>query len=116
MQVQTALALLIPRVELPGGIPLHGVWEHLLTTQGGLKSQIDADTKVKKLSKRTRVLTTVNDNELKVEYHFLKSTQTDHDKDNVILVDSSDEGDADQDESVDDKPDGLIQKQKTKMD
>lgn len=48
---------------------------------------------------------TVSDSGLDVEYQVPTSSQRDHDDDNVIVVESDDEGGADEGEGVDDEPD-----------
>ncbi|XP_018575772.1 nucleoprotein TPR isoform X3 [Anoplophora glabripennis] len=124
MQVQTApqtqaVALVLPRVEPPSSGPTQeqgtsssSSSNTVTTTQAGLKRQRDADTdscqadeqgKTQQQSKRTRVQAgTVSDSGLEVEYQVPTSSQRDHDDDNVIVVESDDEGGADEGEGADD--------------
>lgn len=48
---------------------------------------------------------TVSDSGLEVEYQVPTSSQRDHDDDNVIVVESDDEGGADEGEGADDEQD-----------
>ncbi|KAJ8922301.1 hypothetical protein NQ315_004243 [Exocentrus adspersus] len=123
MQVQAApqtqaVALVLPRVEPPSSGPTQeqgtssSSSNTVTTTQAGLKRQRDPDTdscqaddqsKAQQQSKRTRVQTgTVSDSGLEVEYQVPTSSQRDHDDDNVIVVESDDEGGADEGEGADD--------------
>ncbi|KAJ8942930.1 hypothetical protein NQ318_003815 [Aromia moschata] len=114
MQVQAApqtqaVALVLPRVEPPSSGPTQeqgtssSSSNTVTTTQAGLKRQRDADTdscqsdeqgKTQQQNKRTRVQQTgtVSDSGLEVEYQVPTSSQRDHDDDNVIVVESDDEG------------------------
>ncbi|XP_068911983.1 nucleoprotein TPR-like isoform X2 [Tenebrio molitor] len=126
MQVQTApqqqaVALVLPRVEPPSSGPTQeqgtsssSSSNTVTTTQAGLKRQRDSDTdptdeqtKVQQQNKRSRVQQTgtVSDSGLEVEYQVPTSSQRDHDDDNVIVVESDEEGGADEGEGADDEPD-----------
>ncbi|XP_063920607.1 nucleoprotein TPR isoform X2 [Zophobas morio] len=126
MQVQTApqqqaVALVLPRVEPPNSGPTQeqgtsssSSSNTVTTTQAGLKRQRDPDTdtvddqtKVQQQSKRSRVQQagTVSDSGLEVEYQVPTSSQRDHDDDHVIVVESDEEGGADEGEGADDEPD-----------
>ncbi|EFA01249.2 nucleoprotein TPR isoform X2 [Tribolium castaneum] len=118
---QQAVALVLPRVEPPSSGPTQeqgtsssSSSNTVTTTQAGLKRQRDPDTdtgdeqtKTQQQSKRTRVQQagTVSDSGLEVEYQVPTSSQRDHDDDNVIVVESDEEGGADEGEGADDEPD-----------
>ncbi|CAG9856760.1 unnamed protein product [Phyllotreta striolata] len=123
-----AVALVLPRVEPPSGSgsSSSGPTQEqgtsssssntVTTTQAGHKRQREADTdtsqsdeqnKAQPQSKRTRVQQagTVSDSGLDVEYQVPTSSQRDHDDDNVIVVESDEEGGADEGEGADDDQD-----------
>ncbi|KAG5900656.1 hypothetical protein JTB14_005927 [Gonioctena quinquepunctata] len=116
-----AVALVLPRVEPPSSGPTQeqgtssSSSNTVTTTQAGHKRQRDADTdscqadeqsKTQQQSKRTRIQAgTVSDSGLDVEYQVPTSSQRDHDDDNVIVVESDDEGAADEGEGADDEQD-----------
>ncbi|CAG9816022.1 unnamed protein product [Phaedon cochleariae] len=119
-----AVALVLPRVEPPsaGPAPEQGPSSGsgsnaVTTTQAGHKRQRDADAddgsgcqaddqpKGQPKSKRTRVQAGTVDSGLDVEYQVPTSSQRDHDDDNVIVVESDDEGGADEGEGADDDQD-----------
>ncbi|CAH0546355.1 unnamed protein product [Brassicogethes aeneus] len=120
---QQAVALVLPRVEPPSSGPTQeqgtsssSSSNTVTTTQAGLKRQRDADTDSScqsddqskgQQSKRTRVQQagTVSDSGLEVEYQVPTSSQRDHDDDNVIVVESDEEGAADEGEGADDDQD-----------
>ncbi|XP_074025813.1 nuclear basket protein megator isoform X2 [Leptinotarsa decemlineata] len=126
MQVQAApqtqaVALVLPRVEPPSSGPTQeqgtssSSSNTVTTTQAGHKRQRDSDTdscqaddqsKTQQQSKRTRIQAgTVSDSGLDVEYQVPTSSQRDHDDDNVIVVESDEEGAADEGEGADDEQD-----------
>ncbi|XP_049818451.1 nucleoprotein TPR isoform X3 [Aethina tumida] len=131
---QQAVALVLPRVEPPaaagsgqaeqggqsssGGSPGAsggGSSNAVTTTQAGLKRQRDADPdgsqsddqSKQQQSKRTRIQQTgtVSDSGLDVEYQVPTSSQRDHDDDNVIVVESDEDGGADEGEGAEDDQD-----------
>ncbi|CAH1278989.1 unnamed protein product [Diabrotica balteata] len=127
MQVQAApqtqaVALVLPRVEPPSSGPTQeqgtssSSSNTVTTTQAGHKRQREADmdssqsdeqTKTQQQTKRTRIQQagTVSDSGLDVEYQVPTSSQRDHDDDNVIVVESDEEGAADEGEGADDEQD-----------
>ncbi|XP_056646603.1 nucleoprotein TPR isoform X2 [Diorhabda sublineata] len=116
-----AVALVLPRVEPPSSGPTQeqgtssSSSNTVTTTQAGHKRQREADmdscqsddpNKTQQQTKRTRVQAgTVSDSCLEVEYQVPTSSQRDHDDDNVIVVESDEEGGADEGEGADDEQD-----------
>ncbi|KAK9892640.1 hypothetical protein WA026_021017 [Henosepilachna vigintioctopunctata] len=126
-QQQQAVALVLPRVEPPtAGVATQahdvgvatgsGGSNAVTTSQAGHKRQREADddacqiddqSKTKQQSKRTRLQQTgtVSDSGLDVEYQVPTSSQRDHDDDNVIVLESDEDGGPDEGEGADDEPD-----------
>ncbi|XP_044766896.1 nucleoprotein TPR isoform X2 [Coccinella septempunctata] len=128
---QQAVALVLPRVEPPSGSSSSSSSSStgptqeqgtssssntVTTSQVGHKRQRDSDTeacqaddqgKTMQQCKRTRLQQTgtVSDSVLEVEYQVPTSSQRDHDDDNVIVLESDEDGGADEGEGADDEPD-----------
>ncbi|KAL3284423.1 hypothetical protein HHI36_018582 [Cryptolaemus montrouzieri] len=124
---QQAVALVLPRVEPPTGSSSSSSGptqeqgtssssNTVTTSQAGHKRQRDSDTeacqaddqgKASQQCKRTRLQQTgtVSDSGLEVEYQVPTSSQRDHDDDNVIVLESDEDGGADEGEGADDEPD-----------
>nr|CAI5828373.1 unnamed protein product [Callosobruchus analis] len=118
-QQQQAVALVMPRVEVPSSAPTQeqgtssSSSNTVTTSQAGHKRQRDADDSCQdedqgktQQSKRTRVQQsgTVSDSGLEVEYQVPTSSQRDHDDYNVIVVESDE--DEDVEEGAADEGDG----------
>nr|CAH7750846.1 unnamed protein product [Callosobruchus chinensis] len=118
-QQQQAVALVMPRVEVPSSAPTQeqgtssSSSNTVTTSQAGHKRQRDADDSCQdedqgktQQSKRTRVQQsgTVSDSGLEVEYQVPTSSQRDHDDYNVIVLESDE--DEDVEEGAADEGDG----------
>ncbi|XP_045464850.1 nucleoprotein TPR isoform X2 [Harmonia axyridis] len=128
---QQAVALVLPRIEPPSGSSSSSSSSStgptqeqgtssssntVTTSQVGHKRQRDADTescqaddqgKTMQQCKRSRLQQTgtVSDSVLEVEYQVPTSSQRDHEDDNVIVLESDEDGGPDEGEGADDEPD-----------
>ncbi|CAH1968108.1 unnamed protein product [Acanthoscelides obtectus] len=106
LQQQQAVALVMPRVEVPSSAPTQeqgtssSSSNTVTTSQAGHKRQREPDDSCQaeeqgktQQSKRTRIQQsgTVSDSGLEVEYQVPTSSQRDHDDYNVIVVESDDD-------------------------